>query len=86
MSRRNERVSVAIISEGDTEAWYFNQLSRAERVYISTFPKEGRKLTSMLKKAEDLICDNSYDFIFCMIDMDTITSSPKRTKLNKLIN
>ena len=54
MSRRNERVSVAIISEGDTEAWYFNQLKIKERVHIQTYPKEGKGITSLYNKAKDL--------------------------------
>lgn len=84
MSRRNERISIAIISEGETEAWYFNQLSKIERVHIKTYPKEGTKLDSLFEKAEDLIKDGSYDFIFGLIDLDVKKNAEE--KLRKLEN
>lgn len=84
MSRRKEGISVAIISEGDTEAWYFRQLSTAERVHITTYPKEGKSLDSLYEKAEDLIKDGSYDYIFGLVDLDVIKAKQKLQKLEKL--
>jgi hypothetical protein len=70
MSKREEGISIAIISEGDTEVWYFRQLSIKEKVHITTYPKEGKSLDSLYKKANDLISDGSFDFIFGLIDLD----------------
>ena len=84
MSRRNERISVAIISEGDTEAWYFNQLKIEERVHIQTYPKEGIKLGALYNKAENLLKDGSYDYIFGLVDLDVIKTKQKLQKLEKL--
>ena len=84
MSRRNERISIAIISEGETEAWYFKQLKIKERVHIQTYPKEGKKLESLYDKAENLLKDESYDFIFGLIDLDVIKNA--KDKLSKLEN
>jgi hypothetical protein len=83
MSRRNERISIAMISEGETESWYFNQLSKIERVHINTYPKPGKDFSSILKKAEELIKDGSYDFIFGLVDLDVLKN--KKDKLLKLM-
>ncbi|MBC8382923.1 MAG: RloB domain-containing protein [Candidatus Cloacimonetes bacterium] len=84
MNKREERISVAIISEGETESWYFKQLSVAEKVHISTYPKEGKNLHSLFDKAENLIIDGSFDFIFGLIDLDV--SKDNKAKLQKLLN
>ncbi|NQV19580.1 MAG: RloB domain-containing protein [Armatimonadetes bacterium] len=84
MSRRNERISVAIISEGETEAWYFKQLSTVERIHISTYPKEGITLNSLFEKALDLLEEGSYNFIFGLVDLDVLKDD--KTKLQKLEN
>ena len=82
MSKRQEGISIAIISEGETEAWYFKQLSITERVHITTYPKEGKSLDSLYDKAVDLISDGSFDFIFGLIDLDI--NKKYKTKLQKL--
>ncbi|MDP8203141.1 MAG: RloB family protein [Candidatus Tenebribacter mawsonii] len=82
MIKRNEGISIAIISEGDTEAWYFNQLSRAERVHIKTYPKEGKKLESLYNKANELLKDGSYEYIFGLVDLDVLKGD--KSKLGKL--
>jgi len=82
MNKRKEGISIAIISEGETEAWYFRQLSTKERLHISTYPKEGKSLGSLYDKAVDLIYDGSYDFIFGLIDLDK--NKKYKTKLQKL--
>ena len=82
--KRIEGISIAIISEGPTEAWYFNQLSKIERVHIKTYPKEGIKLESLFVKASELLKDKSYDFIFGLIDLDVIKNA--KEKLRKLEN
>lgn len=81
MSKRKEGISIAIISEGETEAWYFKQLSITERVHITTYPKEGKNLDSLHDKALELINDKSYDFIFGLIDLDV--SKKNKSKLLK---
>ena len=82
MNKREEKISVAIISEGETEAWYFRQLSTTERVHITTYPKEGKSLDSLYNKAQELINDESYDFIFGLIDLDV--SKNNKSRLQKL--
>jgi len=84
MSSRNERISIAIISEGETEAWYFKQLSRAEKVYITTYPKEGKSLKSLFEKAVNLLEDGSFNFIFGLVDLDVLKGD--KSKLRKLEN
>jgi len=84
MTKRNEGISIAIISEGETEAWYFNQLSRVEKVHISTYPKEGKNLISLFNKADHLIKDGSYDYIFGLVDLDVHSNKTKFQKLEKL--
>lgn len=82
--RRIEGVSIAIISQGPTEAWYFNQLKIKERVHIQTYPKEGKKLESLYDKAENLLKDGSYDYIFGLVDLDVIKNAEE--ELRKLEN
>ncbi|MEA2096770.1 MAG: RloB family protein [Candidatus Cloacimonadota bacterium] len=84
MTKRNEGISIAIISEGDTEAWYFNQLSKIERVHIKTYPKEGKKLESLYNKANELLKDKIFDYIFGLIDLDALKGD--KSKLKKLEN
>ncbi len=82
MIRRNEGISIAIISEGETEAWYFKQLSRSEKVYVETYPKEGKSLKSLYEKAINLLIDGSFNYIFGLVDLDVIKN--KKSKLQKL--
>jgi len=82
MTKHNESISIAIISEGETEAWYFKQLSRAEKVHIATYPKEGKSLKSLYEKAETLLNDGSYEYIFGLIDLDVLKGD--KFKLQKL--
>jgi hypothetical protein len=82
--KRIEGISIAIISQGPTEAWYFNQLKIEERVHIQTYPKEGKKLESLYDKASELLKDESYDFIFGLIDLDVIKAKQKLQELEKL--
>lgn len=80
--KRNESVSIAMISEGETESWYFNQLRKEEKVHIITYPRPGKELNSLYKKAKELIEDRSFDFIFGLVDLDTLVN--RREKLSKL--
>ncbi len=82
MIKRNVGISIAVISEGDTEAWYFNQLSKIERVHIKTFPKEGKKLESLYSKANELLKDEIYNYIFGLVDLDVLKGD--KSKLRKL--
>ncbi len=82
MSKREEGISIAIISEGETESWYFKQLSTAERVHVTPYPREDKSLDSLYDKAVDLIYDRSFDFIFGLVDLDI--SKNNKTKLQKL--
>lgn len=84
MNNRNEGISIAIISEGPTEAWYFNQLSKSERIHIKTFPKDGQNLPSLYIKACNLIKEESFDFIFGLVDLDVHKNKTKFQKLENL--
>ncbi|MDP8210439.1 MAG: RloB family protein [Candidatus Stygibacter australis] len=73
-------LSLAIISEGDTEGWYLRQLKSAERINFDIFPKEGRNLVGMKNKLQNLLSQDIYDYIFCLVDMDTKLDGAEKTK------
>ena len=72
--------TLAIISEGDTEGWYLRQLKSSERVNSDIFPKEGRNLDNMKKQLQKLLSQKIYDYIFCLVDMDTKLKGKEKTK------
>ncbi|MFA5245964.1 MAG: RloB domain-containing protein [Pedobacter sp.] len=84
MPERPLSPAIAVISEGDTESWYLNQLKTCERIDFKLFPKEGRNLKDMKKQNTSLIKDNSYDYIFCLVDMDTKQTGVEKQKLSEL--
>lgn len=67
------RQSIAIIGEGLTEWFYFDQL-RISKHYSFTlapdFPKHS-DLDEMMKLVKKKLCEG-YDIIVCLIDMDII--------------
>ena len=73
-------ISLAVISEGDTEGWYLRQLKSSERVNFDIFPKEGRNLDNMIKKLQTLLSPKIYDYIFCLVDIDTKLDGAEKTK------
>ncbi|MDP8220348.1 MAG: RloB family protein [Candidatus Stygibacter frigidus] len=77
---RSLPLSIAVISEGDTEGWYLRQLKSAERLNFDIFPKEGRNLVGMKNKLQNLLSQNIYDYIFCLVDMDTKLDGAEKTK------
>jgi len=79
-------LSIAVISEGDTEGWYLRQLKSAERINFDIFPKEGRNLVGMKNKLQNLLSQDIYDYIFCLVDIDTKLDGVERTKYHNLSN
>ena len=77
---RSLPLSIAVISEGDTEGWYLRQLKSTERINFDIFPKEGRNLNNMKKRLQILLSQEIYDYIFCMVDMNTKLDGSEKTK------
>ena len=77
---RSQPISLAVISEGDTEGWYLRQLKSSERIDFDIFPKEGRNLVGMKNKLQHLLSQDIYDYIVCLVDMDTKLDGAEKTK------
>jgi len=76
--------TIAVLGEGKTEHLYFQGLKEYERAQftinkVSFLPKKppdkGRKCTEILQEAKELITE--YDFVFCLLDNDTIINCEK---------
>ena len=76
--------TIAVVGEGLTEHLYFNGLRGYEKSNFENMkvsfkpdkpPAKGRKCTEILQEAKCLIID--YDFVFCILDNDTIINCDK---------
>lgn len=86
LQTRRERITVAVIGEGNTEWHYFNDLKQTENLTFNLKPSlpKHSDYDSICSKAVELAKDG-YDFIFCTIDMDYIKADPAiETSYNKL--
>ena len=95
-----QKQTIAIIGEGTTEKHYFDQLKDNEKIRLDKknltilpkkAPSKGYKCTEIIDKAMELIEEYDYDYIFCVIDYDTICDFEKNKenfegKLSELDN
>lgn len=79
-----QKKTALILGEGDTEFFYFNSLRDVFRriVIQPDYPKH-----TNMKELEQKISEGihaGYDYIFCVIDMDTKDEEPERTQYARL--
>lgn len=82
MSRRrkkiiNSRLTIAVLGEGITEREYFKSLKKHRNLPFKFKPEipKHSDIQSIIKKAKYL--KESFDMVFCIIDLDRILANPK---------
>lgn len=82
--RRQTRFSIAIVGEGLTEWKYFDYIRVTRRYAFKLKPDlpKHSDYKTVFKKGKDLVKE-SYDLVFCVIDMDTIYKDRKIDEFNK---
>ncbi|MCR5455215.1 MAG: RloB family protein [Bacteroidales bacterium] len=79
-----QRKTILILGEGPTEFYYFNSLSdRFKGLNIKPDIPKHANLKQLEQKIKEGV-DMSFDYIYCIIDMDTKDSEPERTQYAKL--
>lgn len=75
------RKSVAIVGEGHTEFFYFNDYRITERKNIKIKPElpKHTDIRSIVKTARGLI-EHGYDHVYCVFDLDRILSNEKENE------
>lgn len=77
--------TISILGEGNSEHFYFQGLKECEKeklldLKVSFKPEKpadkGRKCTDILKEAIELIDEYDTDYVFCVLDNDTIINCP----------
>ncbi len=88
MARKNRtprkvRKAIAIIGEGISEQEYFICLKRNKRYSFKIKPDlpQSSNFIGIFKKAKDLIRNDDFDFVYCLIDVDCIFQDRLEDKL-----
>lgn len=91
-NRRTPKTAYAVVGEGITEYYYFNNLKQVEELHLkskSFTVKPDRPKTSNFKeiiaKAEMLIVEG-YDKVFCVLDLDYIVKQNVVEEYRRLRN
>ena len=81
-----QKQTIAIIGEGATEKHYFDQLKENEKIRLEQknltilpkkTPSKGYKCTEIVDRAMEQVEDYDVDFVFCVLDNDTICDNVK---------
>jgi hypothetical protein len=82
--RRKLKKAIAIVGEGPTE-WFYFEYIRKDRRYTFTLKPElpgHSDFSALFRKAKDLV-NQSYDLVFCVLDLDTIAQNTQRLQTFK---
>ncbi len=79
---RKLKKAIAIIGEGISEQEYFKSLKRNRKYSFKVKPELPKKsdFSSIFDKAKNLIEEDEYSFVYCLIDMDYIINDKLQNK------
>lgn len=78
---KTTKISIAVIGEGETEWFYFDNMRTTERFNFKFAPDlpQHSDMGHMVKLVDDYV-RKQFDKVFCIVDMDRILSNDKEKK------
>ena len=83
-NRRKTRKAIAIIGEGASEKYYFNQVRIEENYNFKVKPElpKNSDYHYIFRKAV-LLLKSDFDYVFCLIDLDVLQEKSKQGRYEK---